>query len=192
MPGFSTRLDRVQVAATVQMTIRARELRAQGKDVIALTIGEPDFASPRHAIDAGYEAALRGETKYPPQDGTPVLKQAIQRKFKRENGLDYALDEIAVTNGGKQSIFNAFMATVDEGDEVIVPAPYWGAYPLMTKLLGGEPVIVTCPQNNGFKLRPEDLDAAITHQMAGAELPEQPLRRRLLARGDARARRRSG
>jgi aspartate aminotransferase len=162
MPAFSARLDRVQVAATVQMTIRARELRDQGKNVVMLTIGEPDFASPRHAIEAGYQAALRGETKYPPQDGTKALKEAIQRKFKRENGLDFALDEIAVTNGGKQSIFNAFMATVDEGDEVIVPAPYWGAYPLMTKLMGGEPVIVTCPQNNGFKLRPEDLEAAIT------------------------------
>ena len=162
MPGFSDRLGRVQVAATVQMTARARALRAQGKDVIALTIGEPDFASPRHAIEAGYQAALRGETKYPPQDGAPVLKQAVQRKLKRENGLDYALDEIAVSNGGKQSIFNAFMATVNAGDEVIVPAPYWGAYPLMTKLLDGVPVTVACPQNNGFKLRPEDLEAAIT------------------------------
>ena len=162
MPGFSDRLGRVQVAATVQMSIRARELREQGKNVIALSIGEPDFASPRHAIDAAYQAALRGETKYPPQDGTRALKEAVQRKFRRENGLDFALDQIAVSNGGKQAIFNAFMATVNAGDEVIVPTPIWGAYPLMTKLLGGTPVEVPCPQNNGFKLRPEDLDAAIT------------------------------
>jgi aspartate aminotransferase len=161
-PGFSARLGRVQVAATVQMSIRARELREQGKNVIGLSIGEPDFASPRHAIEAGYQAALRGETKYPPQDGTRALKEAAQRKFKRENGLDFGLDQIAVSNGGKQAIFNAFMATVNEGDEVIVPAPYWGAYPLMTKLLGGTPIEVACPQNNGFKLRPEDLEAAIT------------------------------
>jgi aspartate aminotransferase len=162
MPALARRLDRVKVAATVQMTIKARALREQGVNVVQLTIGEPDFASPKHAIEAGYKAALAGETKYPPQDGTKALKEAVQRKFKRDHGLDYALDQIAVSNGGKQAIFNALMATLDEGDEVVIPAPYWGAYPLMTRLLGAEPVFVTCPQNNGFKLRPEDLDAAIT------------------------------
>jgi aspartate aminotransferase len=162
MPALAQRLGRVKVAATVQMTIRARELRAEGHNVIALTIGEPNFASPKHAIEAGFAAAMKGDTKYPPQDGAPALKQAIQRKFKRDHGLDYALDEIMVGNGGKQVLYNAIMATVDEGDEVIVPAPYWSAYVLMSRLAGGEPVIVTCPQNNGFKLRPEDLDAAIT------------------------------
>ena len=161
-PGFAERLGRVQVAATVQMTIRARELRAQGVDVIALTIGEPDFDSPRHAIEAAYQAALTGETKYPPQDGTKALKEAVRRKFQRDNGIDYALDEIAVSNGGKQAIFNAFMATIDDGDEVVIPAPYWGAYPLMTQLLGGKPVFVAGSQNNGFKPRAEDIDAAIT------------------------------
>ena len=110
----------------------------------------------------GYRAALAGDTKYPPQDGQPALKQAIQRKFRRDSGLDFALNEITVGNGGKGVIFNALMATVDEGDEVVIPAPYWGAYPLMTRVVGGEPVVVNCPQNNGFKLRPEDLDAAIT------------------------------
>ncbi|MBV8913095.1 MAG: pyridoxal phosphate-dependent aminotransferase [Acetobacteraceae bacterium] len=144
------------------MTIKARAMRAQGVKVIALTIGEPDFSSPPHAIEAGYQAALRGETKYPPQDGTPALKEAIRRKFKRDNGLDFALDEICVSNGGKGVVWNALMATVDPGDEVIIPAPYWGAYPLMARVVGGEPVPVSCPQNNGFKLRPEDLDAAIT------------------------------
>ncbi|MGA8195962.1 MAG: pyridoxal phosphate-dependent aminotransferase [Acetobacteraceae bacterium] len=162
MPAFSERLGRVQVAASVQMTIRARELRAQGVDIIQLTIGEPNFASPRHAIEAAHEAALHGDTKYPPQDGTLALKQAIQRKFKRDNGLDFALDEICVTNGGKQAIFNALLATVNPGDESVIPVPSWSAYALMTKLCDGEPVFVTCPQNNGFKPRAEDIDAAIT------------------------------
>ena len=162
MPAFAERLGRVQVAASVQMTIRARELRAQGVDIIQLTIGEPNFASPRHAIEAAHEAALHGETKYPPQDGTPALKQAIQRKFRRDNGLEFALDEICVTNGGKQAIFNALMATVDPGDQVVVPVPSWSAYWLMARLLGGDSVHVTCPQNNGFKPRAEDIDAAIT------------------------------
>ncbi len=162
MPGFANRLSRVQVAASVQMTIRARELRAQGVDIVQLTIGEPNFASPTHAIEAAHEAALKGETKYPPQDGIPALKQAIQRKFKRDSGLDFALDEICVTNGGKQAIFNALGATVNKGDEAVIPVPSWSAYALMTKLFDGEPVFVTCPQNNGFKPRAEDIDAAIT------------------------------
>jgi aspartate aminotransferase len=162
MPAFAERLKRVQVAASVQMTIRARELRASGKDVISLTIGEPNFDSPTHAIEAAYQAALRGETKYPPQDGTKALKEAIQRKFKRDSGLDYGLEEISVSNGGKQCIFNAIMATVDPGDEVLIPTPSWIAYALMTKLAGGMPVFVPCPQNNGFKPRPEDIDTAIT------------------------------
>ena len=161
-PALAQRLKRVQVAATVAMTIKARALRAQGIDVIQLTIGEPDFDSPDHAIEAAHKAALAGQTKYPPQDGTPELKAAVQRKFKRDRNLDYALDEIMVANGGKQVIFDAFLASIDEGDEVVIPAPYWGAYPLMARCVGGEPVIVNCPENNGFRLRPEDLDAAIT------------------------------
>ena len=162
MPALAERLNRVPVAATVAMTIKARAMQAEGIAVIQLTIGEPDFDSPPHAIEAAHQAALRGETKYPPQDGTPALKAAVQRKFKRDAGLDFALDEIMVANGGKQVIFDALMATVDAGDEVIVPAPYWGAYPLMTKVVGGEPIIVNCPQNNGFLPRPEDVEAAIT------------------------------
>ncbi len=162
MPEFAQRLGRAPVAATVAMTAKARAMRAQGIEVIALTIGEPDFDSPPHAIEAARQAGLRGDTKYPPQDGQPALKQAIQRKFRRDSGLEFALDEIMVSNGGKQVIFNALMATLDDGDEVVIPAPYWGAYPLMTRVVGGEPVVVSCPQNNGFKLRPEDLDAAIT------------------------------
>ena len=163
MPELAGRLGRVSVPpATVAMTIKAREMRARGIKVISLTIGEPDFDSPRHAIEAAYRAALEGQTKYPPQDGTPALKQAVQRKFQRDSGLDYTMDELMVSNGGKQVIFSAFMATLDDGDEVIVPAPYWGAYPLMSRLVGGSPVIVSCPQNNGFRLRAEDLEAAIT------------------------------
>ena len=162
MPALSKRQARVPVAATMSMTAKARAMRAAGVDVISLTIGEPDFASPPHAIEAAHQAALRGETKYTPQDGVPALKQAIQRKFLRDSGLHFELDEISLSAGGKQGIFNALMATVDEGDEVVIPAPYWGAYPLMTSLVGGVPVPVNCPQNNGFKLRPQDLDAAIT------------------------------
>jgi len=124
--------------------------------------GEPNFDSPRHAIEAAHQAALRGDTKYPPQDGTRALKEAIQRKFKRDSGLDYAMDEISVSNGGKQCLFNAIMATVDPGDEVIIPVPSWIAYAQMTRLCEGVPVLVNCPQNNGFKPRAEDIDAAIT------------------------------
>lgn len=162
MPGFARRLGRAKTAATIGMTVKARALRAAGVDVIQLTIGEPDFDSPPHAIEAAHVAALRGDTKYPPVDGTPALKQAIQRKFRRDRGLDYALDEIAVANGGKQVIFNALMATVEEGDEVLIPAPYWAAYPLMVQVVGGTPAFVNCSQNNGFRLRAEDLAAAIT------------------------------
>ena len=162
MPALAERLNRVSISASVIMTIKARELAAQGIKVISLASGEPDFPTPPHAIEAAHQAALAGETKYPPQDGTRRLKEAVQRKFKRDNNLDYALDEIMVTNGGKQSIFNAFMATIDPGDEVLIPAPFWISYAEMAKVAGGVPVTINCPQNNGFKLRPEDLDAAIT------------------------------
>ena len=162
MPALSHRIGLVELAASVQMTIKARELRAAGKPVITLTTGEPNFDSPVHAIEAAHQAALHGDTKYPPQDGTRALKEAIQRKFKRDSGLDYALDEITVGNGGKQCLFNAIMATVDPGDEVIIPVPSWIAYSQMVQLCEGVPVLVTCPQNNGFKPRAEDIDAAIT------------------------------
>ncbi|MCS6891898.1 MAG: pyridoxal phosphate-dependent aminotransferase [Rhodovarius sp.] len=162
MPALADRLKEVQVSASVVMGVKSRELAARGIPVIALNAGEPDFPTPPHAIEAAHQAALRGETKYPPQDGTPALKAAVQRKFKRDNGLDYALDEIIIGNGGKQVIFNALMATVNPGDEVVIPSPYWVSYAEMAKVPGGRPVPVPCPQNNGFKLRPEDLEAAIT------------------------------
>jgi aspartate aminotransferase len=162
MPALASRLKDISFAASAAMTIKARELREAGHKVISLTLGEPDFATPPHAIEAAHQAALRGDTKYPPQDGTLALKQAVQRKFKRDNGLDYTLDEIMVSNGGKQVIMNALFATCDPGDEVLIPAPYWISYAEMAKLATATPVTVTCPQNNNFKLRPEDLEAAIT------------------------------
>ncbi len=162
MPALASRLQQVTTSASVVMTNKARELSAQGIKVISLTTGEPDFDTPAHAIEAAHKAALAGDTKYPPQDGTLALKQAVQRKFKRDNNLDYALDEIMVANGGKQIIMDALLAAVDPGDEVVIPAPYWISYADMAKLAGGVPVLVNCPQNNGFKLRPEDLEAAIT------------------------------
>jgi aspartate aminotransferase len=162
MPGFARRLEQARVAPTVALTVRARELRDAGADVVTLTIGEPDFATPPHAIEAAHVAALRGDTKYPPQDGTRALKQAVQRKYAREHGLEYGLDQIVVGNGGKQVILDALLATVEAGDEVLIPTPFWSAYALMTHVVGGTPTFVSCPQNNGFKLRPEDLDAAIT------------------------------
>jgi aspartate aminotransferase len=162
MPDLAQRLADVKVSASAAMTARARDMRAQGIEVISLSNGEPDSPTPRHAIEAAYKAALSGDTKYPPQGGTVALKQAIQRKFKRDNALDYSLDEIIVGNGGKQVIFNAFMATVDPGDEVVIPTPHWISYADMAKVAGGVPVAVPSPQNNGFKPRPEDIDAAIT------------------------------
>jgi aspartate aminotransferase len=144
------------------MTIKARALKAAGKPVITLTQGEPNFDSPAQAIEAAHRAALRGDTKYPPQDGTAELKLAIQRKFRRDSDLEYGLDEITVSNGGKQSLFNAMMATVDPGDEVVIPVPSWIAYAQMVQVCDGVPVLVACPQNNGFKPRPEDIEAAVT------------------------------
>jgi len=162
MPAFAERLARAKIAATVAMTTRARELRAQGVDVLQLTIGEPDFATPGHAIAAAHAAALAGDTKYPPQDGTVRLKDAVRRMFERDHGLSFGRDQVVIGNGGKQVIFDALLATVEEGDEVLIPAPYWSAYALMTQVCGGTPTFVNCPQNNGFRLRAEDLDAAIT------------------------------
>jgi aspartate aminotransferase len=162
MPALAERLGRAEMTPLVRMTTQARAMRAQGIDVISLTIGEPDFAAPAHAIEAMHAAALGGETKYTPFDGTRALKEAVQRKFRRDAGLDFALDQIAVGNGGKQVIYNAIMATVDPGDEVVIPSPYWTAYSVMAELATGRPVFVSCPQNNGFKPRPEDIEAAIT------------------------------
>jgi aspartate aminotransferase len=162
MPLIAARLSRIKPSPTLAMTKRALEMKAAGRDVIGLSAGEPDFDTPGNIKEAAVAAMRRGDTKYTAVDGTPELKKAVALKFKRENGLDYKPEQIIVGTGGKQVLYNALMATVDEGDEVIVPAPYWVSYPDIVLLCGGTPVPVACPQNNGFKLRPEDLDAAIT------------------------------
>lgn len=162
MPMIADRLKNVAVSASAAMTQRARELAAQGVDVVSLSSGEPDFATPAHAIEAAHAAALAGDTKYPPLDGTAALRAAISRKFKRENGLDYDPSQIVVAGGGKQVIFNAVMATCNPGDEVVIPTPSWISYADIVRFAGGVPVPVECPQQNGFKLRAEDLEAAIT------------------------------
>ncbi len=159
---IADRLKTVKISASAAMTDKARELRAQGIKVISLSVGEPDFATPAHAVEAAHRAALAGDTKYPAQSGTTALKQAVQRKFKRDNNLDYALDEILIANGGKQIVFNAIMASCNRGDEVIIPAPGWITYADIVMMAEATPVPVACPENNQFKLRPEDLEAAIT------------------------------
>jgi aspartate aminotransferase len=156
------RLKNVKVSASAAMTRKVRELRAQGVKIVGLSSGEPDFKSPANAIEAAHQAALAGDTKYPPQDGQLALKKAVQKKFKRDNNLDYALDEIMVSNGSKQIMFGATMASVNPGDEVIVPAPGWISYADQIKLCDGVPVPVSCPENNQFRLRAADLEAAIT------------------------------
>ena len=150
------------VAATIAMAARARALRAAGHDVISLAIGEPDFNTPAHIIEAAREAALRGETKYTPITGTLACRDAIRRKFARDNQLEFAADEIIVSSGSKQAIHHAFAATLAPGDEVIIPAPYWASYPLIAEMLGGVPVFVECPEHDGFRLAPDALARAIT------------------------------
>ncbi len=160
-PGFAARLARAPMAASMAIAARARAMRADGVDVLSLSLGEPDFPTPPHAIAAALAAALEGRTKYPPLDGLPALKAAIIRDFARA-GLEFATDEIIVGNGGRQIVFNALMATVGPGDEVVVPAPYWNAYPLIASLAGGHAVFLDCPQAAGFKPSPDALDQAIT------------------------------
>lgn len=162
MPTFADRLKNVSVSASAAMTQRARDLALRGIDVVSLSSGEPDFPTPPHGIEAAHAAALAGDTKYPPLDGTPTLKAAIARKFKRDNGLDYDLSQILVSGGGKQVIFNAVLATCNAGDEVVIPSPAWISYADIVRFAGGVPVPVACSHENAFKLRAEDLDAAIT------------------------------
>ena len=158
----SERLKNVKVSASAAMTRKVRELRAEGVKIVGLSSGEPDFPTPLHAIEAAHKAALAGDTKYPPQDGVKPLKEAIRAKFKRDNKLDYALDEIMVSNGSKQIMYDALMASVNPGDEVIIPAPGWISYADQATVAGATPVPVSCPENNQCKLRAADLEAAIT------------------------------
>ncbi|WP_417270226.1 pyridoxal phosphate-dependent aminotransferase [Celeribacter sp.] len=162
MPFLSDTLARVKPSPTIAVTTKAQELKAAGRDVIGLGAGEPDFDTPAHIKAAGIRAIEEGKTKYTAVDGIPELKQAICAKFKRDNGLDYTADQVSVSSGGKQVLFNALMATLNEGDEVVIPAPYWVSYPDMVLLAGGVPVPVTATLENNFKLTPEQLEAAIT------------------------------
>lgn len=162
MSLIAKRLDVIKPSPTMAVTAKAGELRAAGKDVIGLAAGEPDFDTPDHIKDAAKAALDRGETKYTAAAGTIELRKAICAKLKRDNNLDYAPNEVVVTCGAKQVIFNAFLATLDAGDEVIIPVPYWVSYPDMVEIAEGTPVMVDCPAEQGFKLQAETLEAAIT------------------------------
>ena len=155
-------LNRIQPSSTIAVSMKARDLKAQGRDIIALSAGEPDFDTPDNIKEAAVAAIRRGETKYTAVDGIPQLKEAICRKFKRENGLDYKPSQIIVGTGGKQVLFNALIATLNPGDEVIIPAPYWVSYPDIVLLAGATPVAVTTRMEDGFKMKPEALRKAIT------------------------------
>lgn len=162
MSIVADRMSRIKPSPTIAVTNKARDLKAAGHDVIGLGAGEPDFDTPDFIKDAAKRAMDNGQTKYTAVDGTPELKDAIISKFKRDHGLTYARDQIIVGTGGKQVLFNALLASLNPGDEVIIPAPYWVSYPDMTALAEGKPVLVECPETDGFKLRPEALECAIT------------------------------
>jgi len=162
MSRLSATLSRVKPSPTIAVTTKAQELKAAGRDVIGLGAGEPDFPTPAHIRAAGIRAIEEGKTKYTAVDGIPELKAAICAKFKRDNGLDYVPAQVSVASGGKQILYNALMATLNPGDEVLIPAPYWVSYPDMVLLAGGEPVIAPAGIETGFKLTPEALEAAIT------------------------------
>ena len=162
MSIISDSLKRIKPSPTIAVTQKARELRAAGKDVIGLGAGEPDFDTPDNIKNAAIKAIKSGDTKYTAVDGTPALKKAIIAKFKRENKLSYSADQITVGTGGKQVLYNAFMATLNKGDEVIIPAPFWVSYPDMVLLAGGKPKIIKCTEQEGFKLTAKKLKKAIT------------------------------
>ncbi len=162
MSIVSNSLKRIKPSPTIAVTSKAREMRAAGKDVIGLGAGEPDFDTPDNIKEAAIKAIRKGDTKYTAVDGTPTLKKDIQAKFSRENHLSYELDQISVGTGGKQVLYNAFMATINKGDEVIIPAPYWVSYPDIVLLAGGKPKIIKCDEKNNFKLTPEKLKKAVS------------------------------
>jgi aspartate aminotransferase len=155
-------LSRVKPSATMVVTQKARDLKNAGRDIISLSVGEPDFDTPDNIKQAAVEAIQRGETKYPPVLGIVPLREAIAKKFQRENGLDYKASDVIVGTGGKQILYNAFLVTMNKGDEVIIPAPFWVSYPDMVLLNGGEPVLVPTRIEDGYKLQPADLERAIT------------------------------
>jgi aspartate aminotransferase len=162
MPLIADRLNRISPSQTIAISTKARALKAEGRDIISLSAGEPDFDTPAHIKQAAIAAINAGDTKYTDVAGTMALRQAIVAKFKRDSGVDYKPEEIIVSTGGKQVIFNAMLATVQAGDEVVIPTPCWVSYPDIVALAEAKPVFVPCSQNNGFKMRAEDLEAAIT------------------------------
>ena len=161
MVELSQSIKRIKPSATMAVTQKARELKAAGKDIIGLGAGEPDFDTPENIKKAAIQAINAGDTKYTPVDGTPELKKAIKAKFKRENNLDYELDEISVGTGGKQIIFNAFAVSLNDSDEVIIPAPYWVTYPDVVNYFNGKPIFVQCGEESGFKITPQQLENTI-------------------------------
>ena len=162
MAFLADALSRVKPSATIAVTQKARDLKAQGREIISLSVGEPDFDTPDNIKKAAIEAIQRGETKYTPVAGIQPLREAIAKKFKRENNLDYKPSQTIVCTGGKQVLYNAFVSTLNKGDEVIIPAPYWVSYPDMVLLCGGTPVFVDTTIEKGFKLQAADLERAIT------------------------------
>ena len=163
MSIISDSLKRIKPSPTIAVTQKARELRAAGKDVIGLGAGEPDFDTPDNIKKAAIDAIQSGDTKYTAVDGTKDLKEAIVKKFKRENNLNYTIDQITVGAGGKHVIYNLMMATLNKGDEVIIPAPYWVSYPDIVLLAGANPIVIECSEDQGFKLSAKDLEAKITN-----------------------------
>jgi len=163
MSIISDSLKRIKPSPTIAVTQKARELRAAGKDVIGLGAGEPDFDTPDNIKEAAIKAIKDGDTKYTAVDGTPALKKAIVEKFKRENNLNYTTDQVTVGAGGKHVIYNLMMATLNKGDEVIIPAPYWVSYPDIILLAGANPIVIECPEEQGFKLTAKDLESSITN-----------------------------
>ncbi len=162
MNFVAERINRIKPSMTVGINIKAKAMKERGKDVIVLAAGEPDFNTPKNIRDAANKAMEEGKTKYVPGKGTPELQKAIQKKFKEDNNIDYSLDEIICGVGGKHIIYNAMMATINSGDEVIITAPYWVSYPDIVLLAEGKPVIVECPENQNFKIKPEQLEKCIT------------------------------
>ena len=159
---LSKQVQAIKPSPTIAVTQKARELKSQGRDVIGLGAGEPDFDTPDNIKEAAIDAINRGETKYTAVDGIPELKRAIVNKFKKENNIDYTTDQVFVAPGGKAIIYNAFMATINDGDEVVIPAPYWVSYPDITQIAGGKPIIIQGNPQNNYKISADQLDKAIT------------------------------
>ena len=174
---ISDRIAAIAPSATLAITSRAKQMAADGQEIFSFAAGEPDFDTPAHIKEAAAKALESGETKYAPTPGLPALRKAVAEKLRRDNGLDYEPDQVVVSNGGKHSLFNIFMALCREGDEVIIPAPYWLSYPQMVNIAGGVPVFVQCPEENDFKMTPDRLESAVTDRSKALVLnsPSNPI-----------------